>query len=64
LRAEYLGVLFSYVSPEARVPKDHRLRVVAQLTNTALQMLSLWFNVIYASTGRVDSAGAYAHGPV
>jgi transposase len=44
--------LFSYISPEARVPKAHPLRVVRMLTDAALQRLSPHFDQIYATGGR------------
>jgi transposase len=46
------GHLFSYVSPEQRVPADHPLRVVRQMTDAALRQLSPQFEAIYAKTGR------------
>jgi transposase len=46
------GDLFSYVSPEARVPKDHPLRVIRMLTDAVLERLSPRFDQIYATTGR------------
>lgn len=44
--------LFSYLSPEQRVPADHPLRAIRTMTNEALRRLSLRFEVIYATTGR------------
>jgi transposase len=44
--------LFSYLSPEARVPHDHPLRVIRQMTDAALQRLSPHFDAIYAEMGR------------
>ena len=32
--------MFSYLSPEQRVPADHPLRAVRALTNAALQTMS------------------------
>ena len=32
--------MFSYLSPEARVPKDHPLRLLRQMVNQALRELS------------------------
>jgi len=46
------GHLFSYLSPEQRVPADHPLRVVRQMTDEALRQLSPQFEAIYAKTGR------------
>ena len=41
--------MFSYLSPEARVPKDHPLRPLRQLVNRALRELSLDFQAMYSS---------------
>ena len=46
------GHLFSYLSPEQRVPADHPLRVIRQMTDEALRQLSPQFEAIYATTGR------------
>ena len=44
--------MFSYLSPEQRVRKDHPLRVIRQLTDEALQRLSRRFDQMYSWTGR------------
>jgi transposase len=46
------GPLFSYVSLEQRVPVDHPLRSVRQMTDAALAHLSPRFERLYATTGR------------
>jgi hypothetical protein len=46
------GHLFSYLSPEKRVPADHPLRAIRMMTDEALQRLSPRFEAIYAATGR------------
>ena len=46
------GPLFSYVSLEQRVPADHPLRSIRQMTDAALTQLSPRFERLYASTGR------------
>jgi len=46
------GKLFSYLSPEARVPKDHPLRVIRPLVNAALDRLSPSFAELYSVIGR------------
>jgi transposase len=46
------GHLFSYLSPEQRVPADHPLRAIRRMTDEALQRLSPQFEAIYATTGR------------
>jgi transposase len=44
--------IFSYLSPEARVPKDHPLRPLRQMVNRALRELSRDFQAMYSSEGR------------
>ena len=44
--------LFSYVSCEARVPKDHPLRPIRQIVDKALAALSPEFEKLYAQLGR------------
>src|SRR6516164_2503577 len=44
--------LFSYVSCEARVPKDHPLRPIRQIVDKALATLSPEFEKLYAKLGR------------
>jgi transposase len=44
--------LFSYVSCEARVPKDHPLRPIRQIVDEALGALSPEFEKLYARFGR------------
>jgi transposase len=44
--------LFSYVSCEARVPKDHPLRSIQQIVDKALAALSPEFEKLYAKLGR------------
>jgi transposase len=46
------GAMFSYISPEARVPPDHPLRVVRDLVRAVLKELSACFGRLYASEGR------------
>ncbi|MFO0699651.1 MAG: IS5 family transposase [Nitrospira sp.] len=43
--------LFSYLSPERRVPVTHPLRPIRQSVDTALAALSSRFTVLYAHTG-------------
>ena len=40
--------MFSYLSPEQRVPADHPLRAVRALTDEALQTMSRRFASLYA----------------
>jgi transposase len=44
--------MFSYLSPEQRVPSDHPLRAVRQITDTVLKQLSGVFTGMYAKLGR------------
>ena len=44
--------LFSYVSPEQRVPAEHPLRTIRHLANRALRALSRRFDRWYATGGR------------
>jgi hypothetical protein len=44
--------MFSYLSPEQRVPADHPLRAVRALTAHALKTMSRRFASLYAKTGR------------
>jgi transposase len=46
------GHLFSYLSPEQRVPADHPLRTIRTMTDDALRRLSPRFEAMYAKTGR------------
>jgi transposase len=49
---EQPGHLFSYLSPEQRVPADHPLRAIRAMTDEALQRLSSRFEAMHAKTGR------------
>ena len=44
--------MFSYLSPEARVPQDHPLRPLRQMVNQALAELDGEFQAMYAREGR------------
>ena len=44
--------MFSYVSPEARVPQDHPLRPLLQLVDRIPVELSLEFDRLYSRVGR------------
>jgi transposase len=44
--------MFSYLSPEARVPKDHPLRPIRILVDNALTDLAPLFREMYSHTGR------------
>ena len=44
--------MFSYVSPEQRVPHDHPLRPIRQLVDEILREMSRAFDKLYATVGR------------
>ena len=50
------GGLFSYISAEARVPKDHPLRTIRALVREVLNELNRSLTRLYASDGRPSVA--------
>jgi transposase len=50
------SAMFSYVSTEQRVPKDHPLRPIRVLTDGVLRQLGPRFASIYAKSGRPSIA--------
>ena len=46
------STMFSYVSPEARIPADHPLRATRAMANRALARLDRKFRKLYSRTGR------------
>jgi transposase len=46
------GALFSYVSPESRIPKDHPLRPIRTMVDRALSALWKEFSKMYSREGR------------
>jgi len=44
--------MFSYLSPETRVRKDHPLRAIRSLVDEVLAQLSRRFDTMYTSAGR------------
>ena len=46
------GGLFSYISPEARVPADHPLRKIRELVRDVLSEMNRDLGKLYASEGR------------
>ena len=44
--------LYSYISPERRVPADHALRPIRQTANAILQRLSSQLDALYSRVGR------------
>src|ERR1035437_7007907 len=53
--AQQLDV-FSYISTEQRVPREHPLRPLRVMTDEALRELQPRFNQLYAKTGRPSIA--------
>src|SRR5438552_9808237 len=53
---EQAAHLFSYVSPEARVPRDHPLRAIREMTDRVLATLSGKFARMYSDIGRPSIA--------
>lgn len=50
------STMFSYVSPEMRVPSDHPLRAVRAMVDVALQRMSPEFDKVYSRRGRPSIA--------
>src|SRR5271165_2812134 len=48
---ERSGTLFSYVDLEARVPSDHPLRLIREISNAALSELTEDFSKLYTNFG-------------
>jgi transposase len=48
--------VFSYISPESRVPKDHPLRPIKRMIQAAFDDLAAAFAKMYSSTGRPSIA--------
>jgi transposase len=44
--------MFSYVTLEARIPADHPLRPIREMTDAALQAMSRKLSTLYSHTGR------------
>ena len=53
---EQPGAMFSYVTLEERVPKDHPLREIRRITDRALERLSPRFGMLYIKFGRPSIA--------
>src|SRR5258708_24919927 len=53
---EQQAAMFSYISPEQRVPADHPLRPIRQMTDEIFKQLSPRFDVLYARLGRPSIA--------
>jgi transposase len=50
------AIMFSYLSPEERVPEDHPLRSIRQLADRMLKQLSPQFEKMYSEIGRPSIA--------
>ena len=48
--------MFSYISPEDRVPADHPLRILRDLVDPILERLAPQFDAVYARGGRPSIA--------
>ncbi len=48
--------MFSYLSPEQRVPADHPLRAIRQICDQVLAQLSGLFTTMYSEIGRPSVA--------
>lgn len=48
--------MFSYISPERRVPSDHPLRPIRRMVDEVLKGLSRRFDTLYSTTGRPSVA--------
>lgn len=46
------GFMFTYLSPEQRIPKNHPLRVIKAIAQDVLKSLNPTFNAMYSSMGR------------
>ena len=49
---EQQGNVFSYINPEDRIPQEHPLRRIRQMTDTALRQMAHDFAPLYAAMGR------------
>lgn len=49
---EEQGFMFTYLSPEQRVPKDHPLRIVKRQADAVLKGLNQTFEAMYSTVGR------------
>jgi transposase len=53
---EMQGGMYSYISPEQRVPADHPLRPIRQMTEEIFKQLSPRFDKLYSRVGRPSIA--------
>jgi transposase len=50
------AAMFSYISPEERVPQEHPLRIIRMLVDAVLKELSPQFDLLYSYIGRPSIA--------
>ena len=55
--------MFSYVSPEKRVPADHPLRPIRKMVDEILKEMSPQFAKLYSEVGRPSIAPERLFGP-
>jgi transposase len=53
---EKQSAMFSYVTLEQRIPRDHPLRSIRWMTDRALERMSVQFDDLYSATGRPSIA--------
>ena len=53
---EKQSAMFSYVTLEQRIPRDHPLRSIRWMTDRALERMSVQFDELYSATGRPSIA--------
>jgi transposase len=49
---QHQDAMWSYISPERRVPQDHPLRPIREMVNVVLKDMSQSFGRIYSRDGR------------
>jgi transposase len=50
------AAMYSYISPEQRIPSDHPLRAMREMTDAVLKAMSGRLEQMYAKTGRLSIA--------
>ncbi len=50
------GAMYSYISPEQRVPQEHPLRAIREIVDAVLKEMSPEFARLYAANGRPSIA--------
>jgi len=54
--------MYSYISPEQRVPADHPLRPIRKMTDEIFKQLSPRFDKLYSRVGRPSIGGTQKWG--